>query len=116
VDDHDRTMIISGILQLDPVAHAAATASLTDRLSDLEARRRHVTSVMEGVLAGWRGEAASAFRDQFEVWSRASAGVVGDLGAAVDALPAVAADVVAADDRRAVAGDHLSGRLGARLP
>ncbi|MCY4726882.1 WXG100 family type VII secretion target [Nocardioides sp. STR2] len=109
-------MIISGTLQLDPVAHAAATASLADRLSDLEARRRAATSAVDGLLAAWRGDAASAFQEQWEVWSSASARVIGDLGAAVDTLPAAASDVVRADDRRAVAGDHLSGRLGGRLP
>src|SRR5690242_3891011 len=109
-------MIISGTLQLDPVAHAAATASLADRLSDLEARRRSATSVVDGLLAAWHGDAASAFREQWEAWSRSAAGVVDDLGAAVDALPAVASDVVTADDQRGVASDHLRGRLGGRLP
>jgi len=109
-------MIISGTLQLDPVAHAAATASLADRLSDLEARRRAATSAVDRLLAAWHGDAASAFREQWEVWSGAAAGVVGDLGAAVDALPAAASEVVAADDQRGVALHHLSGRLGGRLP
>ena len=109
-------MIISGTLQLDPVAHAAATATLADRLSDLEARRRAATSAVECLLAAWRGDAAAAFREQWGVWSLASAGVVDDLGAAVDALAAAASDVVATDDQRSVAGDHLRGRLGGRLP
>lgn len=109
-------MILSGTLQLDPAAHAAATASLGDRLSDLDMRRRAAESAVESLLATWRGDAASAFRAQWEVWSRAASGVVDDLGAAVDALPAAASDVAGADDRRGVAGDHLRGRLGGRLP
>jgi len=109
-------MIISGTLRLDPAAHAAATASLGDRLSDLDARRRAAESTVETLLATWRGDAASAFREQWEVWSRAATGVVDDLGAGVDALPTAASDVVGADDRRGVASDHLRGRLGARLP
>ncbi|HEU4337319.1 MAG TPA: WXG100 family type VII secretion target [Nocardioides sp.] len=108
-------MIISGTLQLDPVAHAAATASLADRLSDLEARRRAATSAVDRLLAAWHGDAASAFRDQWEVWSSAAAGVVGDLGAAVDALPAAASDVVTADDQRGAAHHQLHGRLGGGL-
>jgi WXG100 family type VII secretion target len=109
-------MIISGTLQLDPAAHAAATASLGDRLSDLDARRRTAESTVEGLLATWHGDAASTFREQWEVWSRAASGVVDELGAAVHALPAAASYVVGADDRRGVAGDHLRGRLGGRLP
>ena len=109
-------MIISGTLQLDPVAHGAATATLADRLSELEARRRAATSAVECLLAAWRGDAASAFREQWEVWSLASAGVLDDLGAAVDALAAAASDMAATDDQRGVAGDHLCGRLGGRLP
>ena len=114
--NHDRTMIISGTLQLDPVAHAAATASLADRLADLESRRRAATSAVDKLLAAWHGDAASAFQEQWEVWSSAAAGVVGDLGAAVDALPAAASDVMAADDGRGVAHHHLHGCLGGRLP
>jgi WXG100 family type VII secretion target len=109
-------MIISGTLRLDPAAHAAATATLGDRLSDLDARRRAAESSVEGLLAAWRGDAASAFREQWEVWSRAAGGVLDDLGAAVDALPAAAADVVGADEGRGVASDHLRERLGRRLP
>ena len=109
-------MIISGTLLLDPVAHAAATASLGDRLSDLDARRRAAESAVESLLATWHGGAASAFRDQWEAWSMAASGVVERLAAAVDALPAAASDVVEADDRRGIAGDHLRGRLGGRLP
>ncbi len=109
-------MILSGTLQLDPAAHATATASLGDRLSDLDARRRTAESTVEGLLATWHGDAASTFREQWEVWSSAASAVVDDLGAAVDALPSAAADVVAADDLRGVAGDHLRGRLGGRLP
>ncbi|WP_416954248.1 WXG100 family type VII secretion target [Nocardioides sp. T5] len=108
-------MIISGTLQLDPAAHAAATSSFGDRLSDLDARRRAAESVVDGLLATWRGDAASAFHEQWDVWSRAAAGVVDDLGAAVDALPA-AADVVGADEHRGLASDHLRGRLGGSLP
>ena len=109
-------MILSGTLRLDPAAHAAATASLGDRLSDLDARRRTAESTVESLLATWHGDAAATFRAQWEVWSRAASGVVDDLDAAVDALPAAACDVVAVDDRRGVAGDHLRGRLGGRLP
>ena len=109
-------MIISGTLQLDPAAHAAATSSFGDRLSDLDARRRAAESAVHGLLATWRGDAASAFLEQWDVWSRAAAGVVDDLGAAVDALPAAAADVVGADEHRGLASDHLRGRLGGRLP
>ena len=109
-------MIISGTLQLDPAAHAAAPASLGDRLSDLDARRRTAESTVEGLLATGHGDAASTFREQWEVWSRAATEVVDELGAAVDALPAAASDVVGADERRGVTSGHLRGRLGGRLP
>jgi WXG100 family type VII secretion target len=109
-------MILSGTLQLDPAAHAAATASLGDRLSDLDARRRTAESTVESLLATWHGDAAATFREQWEAWSRAASEVVDELGAAVAALPATASDVVGADDRRGVASDHVRGRLGGRLP
>lgn len=109
-------MILSGTLQLDPQAHAAATASLGDRLADLDARRRSAETTVQALLAGWRGDAAAAFREQWEVWSSAATGVVDELGAAVDALTPTASDLVGVDEGRGVASDHLRGRLGGRLP
>jgi WXG100 family type VII secretion target len=109
-------MILSGTLQLDPVTHAAATATLVDRLADLEERRRTATSVVDDLLASWHGDAASAFRGQWEAWSRAATAVVDDLGAGLAAVRAASSDIETADERRGVVGDHLRGRLGSRLP
>lgn len=109
-------MIISGTLQLDPQAHAAATASLGDRLADLDARRRAAETAVQALLATWRGDAAAAFREQWEVWGRAATDVVDELGSAVAALTPTASDLVGADELGGAASDHLRGRLGGRLP
>lgn len=101
-------MILSGTLQLDPAEHAAATASLAARLDDIDTRRRAAETTVEGLLHTWHGEAATAFRTEWEAWSTAAASVVSDLGAAVAALPSARAEVVIADSAAA----QLGGRLG----
>ena len=109
-------MIISGTLHLDPAEHAAATASLGDRLADLDARRRAAESVVDRLLASWHGDAAAAFRDHWETWRRTASEVVDQLDATVDALTPARAEVVTADDRSGVTGDGLRARLSGRLP
>ncbi|NYE35616.1 uncharacterized protein YukE [Nocardioides cavernae] len=105
-------MIVSGTLHIDPAEHAAATASLAARLDDLAARRRAAEATVEGLLRTWHGEAAAAFRDEWEVWSAAAASVVSDLDAAVSALPGARADVVRADGAAGTTTADLAGRLG----
>lgn len=109
-------MIISGTLHLDPARHAAATTSLGDRLAELDARRRTVESTIDDVLASWRGEAATAFRVQWDAWSEAAARVVDELDATIDALTGARGDLLGADDRCGTSGDQLMVRLGGRLP
>jgi WXG100 family type VII secretion target len=109
-------MIISGTLHLDPAGHAAASTSLGDRLAELDDRRRTAESTVEDLLGTWRGEAAGAFRLQWEAWSRAATAVVDELGTTVDALSGARGDLVGADDRSGSAGDQLLVRLGGRLP
>lgn len=105
-------MILSGTLHLDPAAHAAATDSLTARLADLDARRRAAEATVTGLLAAWRGEAASAFRAEWEPWREAAASVSDGLGAAILALDLVRTDLVAADDGSGLGSARLAGRLG----
>ena len=69
-------MIHSGTVQLDPAAHAAHTASLRERLHALDVRRRSADSAIETVLTTWHGHAADAFRERWQEWSLATAGVV----------------------------------------
>lgn len=105
-------MILSGTLHLDPAAHAAASAVLAARLDDLDARRRAAEATVEGLLRSWHGEAAAAFRADWEVWSAAAAAVVSDLGSTVAELPRARADVDAADAAAGSSATDLSGRLG----
>lgn len=84
--DHDRPMILSGTITLDPAAPSATTAALRERLEDLDRRRRRADSSIERVLATWRGDAADAFRARWEEWSTAMAGAVDELAVATQAL------------------------------
>jgi WXG100 family type VII secretion target len=104
-------MILSGTITLDPAAHAATTAALRDRLEDLDVRRRRADQSIEGVLATWRGSAADVFRAKWEEWSAATAGVVEELAAAVQALDLARADVTSADTLGEGVADRLAGRL-----
>ena len=114
-------MILSGTLHLDPAAHAAATTSLADRLADLDARRRAAEATVTGLLATWRGDAAAAFRVEWESWSEAAASVSEVLGADIAALDRSRADVVSADDDSGLGSARLhaarlgSARFGGRL-
>jgi WXG100 family type VII secretion target len=105
-------MILSGTLHLDPAAHAAATDTLTGRLADLDARRRAAEATVAGLLTSWRGEAATAFRAEWEEWRDAAASVSDGLGAAILALDLVRSDVVATDDGSGLGSARLAGRLG----
>lgn len=104
-------MIVSGV-RLDPSSHASATASLADRLADLDRRRGAAEAAVEGLLLSWRGEAAAAFRTQWDAWSSAAASVVDDLGASVAALAAARCDLTAADESSGPRSRELEGRLG----
>ena len=101
-------MILSGTVTLDPADHAASTDALRARLEDLDLRRRRADHSIETVLATWRGGAADAFRERWEEWSAATASVVGELAAAVQALDLVRADVLAADASARAASERLS--------
>lgn len=105
-------MILSGTLHLDPAAHAAATTSLSDRLADLDARRAAAESAVAGLLATWHGEAATAFRAEWESWREAAASVSSSLASAITALDRARADVVDADDGSSGRSAMLEGRLG----
>jgi WXG100 family type VII secretion target len=105
-------MIISGTISLSPAAHAAATASLRSRLSDLEARRLSAERTVTGLLSTWRGDAAAAFRERWEEWDGGARSVLDDLTAALDAADRARLDVTDADDHRAVATALLTVRLG----
>ncbi|GAA5108983.1 hypothetical protein GCM10023339_08570 [Alloalcanivorax gelatiniphagus] len=105
-------MILSGTLHLDPAAHVAATTSLADRLADLDARRGAAESVVAGLLATWHGEAATAFRDEWESWREAATSVSAGLASAVTALDRARAARVSADDGSSDRSAMLEGRLG----
>jgi WXG100 family type VII secretion target len=105
-------VILSGTLHLDPAAHAAATTSLADRLAELDTRRRAIEATVAGLLAGWRGQAATAFRSEWETWCQAAASVSDDLGATVAALDRARGDLLVADDDSGLGPARLEGRLG----
>ena len=104
-------MIHSGPVQLDPAAHAAHTAALRERLHALDVRRRSADSAIETVLTTWHGHAADAFRERWQEWSVATAGVVQDLAAAAQALELARLDLVTADERSGLSSARIAGRL-----
>jgi WXG100 family type VII secretion target len=104
-------MILSGTITLDPAAHAATTAALRNRLEDLDVRRRRADQSIEGVLASWRGSAADVFPVKWEEWSAATARVVEELAAALQALDLARDDLTSADTLGEDAADRLAGRL-----
>ena len=101
-------MILSGTITLSTAEHAATTAELRARLEDLDLRRRRADRTIETVLATWRGGAADAFRERWEAWSTATAGVVEELSAAAEALDAARLDLAAADASSADAAGRLA--------
>lgn len=105
-------MILSGALQIDPTEHAVAAASLSERLADLDRRRRAAEATVESLLATWHGEASTAFRTQWEAWSGAASSVVDELASGVTALGAARTDLVGADERTGTGAARLEGRLG----
>ena len=104
-------MIHSGTIRLDPVAHAAHTASLRERLDALDVRRRSADRAIEAVLTTWRGHAADAFRERWQEWSLATAGVVQDLAAAAQALELARLELVTTDEQSAMSSARIAGRL-----
>ena len=105
-------MILSGTITLSPTDHAATTAELRARLQDLDLRRRRADRSIETVLATWRGDAAEAFRERWEEWSDAAAGVVDQLSAAAQALDLARSDLGSADSSGKVVSERVAGRLG----
>jgi WXG100 family type VII secretion target len=105
-------MIISGTIALDPAAHAATTASVRERLDQLEERRCRAERSVEQVLATWRGEAAELFRTRWLEWNHGALAVIDQLATAADALDRVRRDLAGADQRSAGSTDRLAGRLG----
>ncbi len=108
---HDLPMILSGAVKLDPAAHAAHTASLRERLDALDVRRRRADRAIEAVLTTWHGHAADAFRERWEEWRSATAGVVQDLAAAAQGLDLARLDVVTVDERNSLSAARIAGRL-----
>ena len=104
-------MILSGTTTLSPADHAATTTELRARLEDLDARRRRADRSIETVLATWRGDAADAFRERWQQWSTATAGVVKDLSAVAQALDLARSDLTSTDSSSGASSQRLAGRL-----
>jgi WXG100 family type VII secretion target len=105
-------MIISGAIALDPSSHAATTASVRERLEQLEERRRTAELSVDRVLAAWRGEAADHFRGRWTEWNDGASSVIDQLSLAADALDQVRRDLASADRSSGQATARLAGRLG----
>ncbi len=105
-------MILPGTVALDPTVHAASTASIRARLTQLEERRRGAERSVDRVLASWRGEAAELFRSRWEEWNAGALTVIDQLSVAADALEQVRRDLSAADEQSGHAAGRLAGRLG----
>lgn len=105
-------MILSGTLALDPAAHAASTASIRARLTQLDERRRGAEHSVDRVLASWRGEAAELFRSRWEEWNSGALAVIEQLSVMADGLDQVRRDLSATDERSGQSAGRLTGRLG----
>ena len=105
-------MIISGTIALDPSPHAAATASIRERLEQLEERRRSAEHSVDRVLATWRGDAADHFRGRWVEWNHGASSVIDQLSSAADALDEVRRDLTSTDHVCSRSTARLAGRLG----
>ncbi len=105
-------MIISGTIALDPASHAASTATVRQRLDDLEERRGRAERSVDHVLSTWRGDAAEHFRTRWLEWNHGALAVIDQLTAAADALDRVRGDLTVVDHQSAESAVRITGRLG----
>ncbi len=106
-------MLDSGsIVQLDPARFTASSQALGDRVADLAARRGEVGDAVEGLLNGWRGDAARTFRAHWEAWRDGADDVIDDLRRDVAALSQAHAELDRGDIESTQASTRLQGRLG----
>lgn len=105
-------MIVSGNLSLDPAAHAASSARLSARLSDVDDRRRAAERTVSALLESWRGQAATRFQAGWQEWDSSASDVIDALSALLAAIDLARHDLVGADDHGAGRATDLSGRLG----
>ena len=105
-------MIVSGKLALDRTAHATASAELTTRLGDIEARRRAAESTVGSLLASWRGDASSHFSSRWREWDDAANDVIDSLSALLAAIDLAREELVDLDESVVVLPRQLGRRLG----
>lgn len=99
-------------VQLDTVRFTTGSRTLDDRVGDLAARRSEVGDAVDGLLRGWRGEAADIFRTHWEAWRDGADAVIDDLRHDVAALSLAQADLHQGDSGSSHTSTRLQGRLG----
>lgn len=90
-------------------AHATTVA---DRAAAMQDRRHQVGHAVDGLLADWHGEAATAFTAAWLEWQEAADSIIARLTAAAGALSAHHDDVTGVDAHAATSSGRLLGRLG----
>jgi uncharacterized protein YukE len=78
-------MILSGHLHHDRHSRTAA-ARLSDRLADIDARRRVAERSVDALLASWQGGAALHQQSGWQDWDMAANDVIDSLSALIGAL------------------------------
>jgi uncharacterized protein YukE len=78
-------MILSGHLHHDRHSRTAA-ARLTDRLADIDARRRVAERSVDALLASWQGGAALHQQSGWQDWDLAANDVIDSLSALIGTL------------------------------
>lgn len=98
-------------LSLDPGELTAGADAVDTSAEDLRAHRDEIGCAVDGLLATWHGDAATAFAGLWEEWRAGADEVIGGLSASAAALRHARDQVVAADGDRADAHARLQGRL-----
>jgi WXG100 family type VII secretion target len=105
-------MIVSGTLAIDRATHAAATARFTDRLADLDERRRSAELAVDALLQSWRGDAASHFSSRWHDWDSSAQEVIDQLSALLGAVDLAREELEDVDARSVDVPRQIRGRLG----
>jgi WXG100 family type VII secretion target len=99
-------------IRLDPAQLSIGADAVEARAADMATRRAEIEASVDGLLAGWRGDAASRFADLWEEWRTGADEVIANLSASSVALRSARDDVSLADASSSVTHELLSRRLG----
>lgn len=99
-------------IRLDSARITSSADAIQSRAEDMSARRMEIERSVDGLLAGWRGEAATAFEALWREWHTGAGRVIGGATASASALRLARDDLSSADASVGESQDRLRGRLG----